>query len=370
MLEPPVKPATPATWLIRISASFAGMEADILQGLGAVPIRKLGAEYTLVRIGDAATLRHSAAAKFVRWNLPLHHTWPCCPPEIPGFIEKAAQALWRKFGDNQPQTVLVGALDPGGPNRYYRALASNLRGRTLQLFPPQAGVIRDAGEQDSRAPTLFCLVGKEGLFCGLQSPAAANGYHPGGTKYIRQNAPGIISRAGAKIAETLHQLQLDRPPPPAGSHWLELGASPGGMTAELLARGYRVTAVDRAPLDKRLENAPGLHAVLADAATFRPENGTVYEAILSDMNGAPCEAITRVIRLAQHLRPGGLVVFTLKLPGAATYAAANEVEAAVVTRATAARLRVIACTHLSYNRHEFTLIFEQQPTRATPGNIL
>ena len=45
------------------------------------------------------------------------------------------------------------------------------------------------------------------------------------------------------------------------------------MTAELLARGYRVTAVDRAPLDRRLENAPGLRMVLADAATFQPGAG-------------------------------------------------------------------------------------------------
>ena len=83
----------------------------------------------------------------------------------------------------------------------------------------------------NRTPNLFCLVGKEGLFCGLQSPAASNGFYPGGTKFIRQNTPDTISRAGAKIAEALHYLQLKKTPPPAGSQWLELGASPGGMTA-------------------------------------------------------------------------------------------------------------------------------------------
>ena len=72
----------------------------------------------------------------------------------------------------------------------------------------------DLEAQDSRAPTLFCLVGKEGLFCGLRSPRAANGFHAGGTKFIRQSGPGNISRAGAKIAEALHYLQLHRTPPP------------------------------------------------------------------------------------------------------------------------------------------------------------
>ena len=304
----------------------------------------------------------------MRWNLPVHHSWPCCPPEIPGFIEKAAQALARKFGASEPQAVIVGALEAGGSNRYYRTLASNLRGRTLQLFPAAVAALRDAEAQASRAPSLFCLVGKEGLFCGLQSPKDSNGFYPGGTKFIRQNAPDTISRAGAKIAEALHHLQLDRPVPAPGSHWLELGASPGGMTAELLDRGYRVSAVDRAPLDARLENARGLQSVVADAAMFQPPLGTTYDALLSDMNGDPLESIAQVIRLAKHLRPGGLVVFTLKLPGVTTFAETNALETAVVDAAAAAGLRVFARTHLSYNRHEFTLFFDHQVPVAPVAN--
>ena len=365
MSPAPVTPAPPTAWLLRIAGIFADVEPDLLRTLEATPLKRLDGGYLLARLADPALLRASTAAKFVRWNLPVHHSWPCSPPDIPGFVEKAAQALWRKFGGCQPQTILVGALDPGGSNRYYRALASNLRGRALQLFPPAAS-LREAEAQDSRAPTLFCLVGKEGLFCGVQSPLASNGFHPGGTRFIRQNAPGTISRAGAKIAEALHQLRLDRLPPPAASHWLELGASPGGMTAELLARGYRVTAVDRAPLDARLDRARGLQSVVADAATFQPARGTVYDAILSDMNGDPLESITRVIRLADHLRHGGLVVFTLKLPGVATFAETNAVEAGVVATAAAAGLRAFARTHLTYNRHEFTLFFDRQA--AFPGS--
>ncbi len=336
------------------------MEADILKTLGATVLRRLGREYLLIRADDPAAIEHSAAAKFVRWNLPLHHSWPCCPPDIDGFIEKAAQALWKKFGALHPQTIQVGALDPDDSNRYYRTLASNLRGRALQLFPPELAAIRNADDQDSRAPTLFCLVGKEGLFCGLQCPLGSNGFHPGGTKFIRQNSPDTISRAGAKIAEALHQLELHRTVPPTGSHWLELGASPGGMTAELLERGYQVTAVDRAPLDKRLDGADGLRFVQADAATFDPGVGRSYDALLSDMNGDARESIAQVIRLARYLRARGLVIFTLKLPGTATFTAVNEVDAGVVQCARMAGLSLIGRTHLTYNRREFTLFFEQQ----------
>jgi 23S rRNA C2498 (ribose-2'-O)-methylase RlmM len=334
------------------------METEILAALGAEKLKKLGREFILIRIHDHTLIQHSDAAKFLRWNLPMHHMWPCCPKETPGFIEKAAQAIWKKFGASHPQTILIGALDQDASQRYYRTLASNLRGRTLQLFPPQTGMIREAESQDANASTLFCLVGEEGLFCGLQNPRKSNGFHPGGTKFIRQNTPGMISRAGAKIAEALHHLALHRSVPTAGGHWLELGASPGGMTSELLNRNYRVTAVDRAPLDERLKNANGLQEVRMDAAAFNPPIGTMYDAILSDMNGDARDSIAQVARLSKNLLPGGLAVFTIKTPGATTFEDINRLAASVVETA-AAGLRQIAITHLTYNRHEFTAFFER-----------
>lgn len=342
----------------------------ILQALEAEPVKKLGREFHLVRLAKADRLHHSEAAKFLRWNLRVDHSWPCCPQENPGFIEKAAQALHRKFAAAGPQALIVGPLDPGSSGKYYRTLASNLRGRALQLFPPQVAAIRDAEAQDSNVPTLFCLIGREGLFCGLQSPRQSNGFYPGGTKFIPQNAAATISRAGAKIAEALHHLRLERPLPAAGSHWLELGASPGGMTSELLARGYRVTAVDRAPLDKRLENAPGLVPVIADAATFRPAEGMVYDAILADMNGDARESISQVVRLSQVLKPGGLVIFTMKTPGVTSVEEINSLERSVIEISAAGNLRIFARTHLTYNRHEFTLFFDLADSSGIGGNTV
>ncbi len=358
--DPPHEGRVTFSWLIRIPEVFAEHAPEILAGLGAVPLKKLGGDYHLVQLADFAALRASEWSKFVSWNLPVHHAWPCCPQKMEGFVEKAAQAIFRKFGAPVPQTLLVGPLQTGGAHPYYKHLATNLRGRTLQLFPP-LGAAQDVEAQDPGAPSLFCLVGKEGLFCGIQSPRESNGFYPGGTKFIRQNAPETISRAGAKIAEALHYLKLHRPELPAGAHWLELGACPGGMTSELLARGFRVTAVDKAPLDARLNGATGLKFRRADVGEFQPAAGETFDALLCDMNGDARAALRQVVRLSRSLKPGGVIVFTLKGAGVESPAEMNELSRAAIAYATASRLSVIATTHLTYNRHEFTLFFEICP---------
>ena len=360
----PIAPPPPSCpWLIRIAEVFADVVPDLIRQLDSTGCTKLGHEYFLIRPADPAALRRMPAAIFVRWNLPLHHSWPCRPRTMEGFVEKAAQALARKFVADKPQTMLVGLLDPSATDPYYKQLASNLRGRALQLFPASAVPPQEIEAQNPDAPTLFCLLGKEGLFCGMQSPKLANGFYPGGTRFISQHSPATISRAGAKLAEALHYLRLHRPPPPPPGHWLELGASPGGMTAELLAKGYRVTAVDRAPLHPRLASAPGLRYVCGDAASFRPPEGISYEAVLSDMNGAAHDSMAAVLRLSKYLRPGGLVIFTLKTAGVSTLGDIQRLCASVTALAARSGLQLLAQTHLTYNRHEFTLMFEAAHSR-------
>ena len=97
----------PASRLLRISEVFADFTGEIISGLGGKSSKKLGSEYFLIRTGDPQAMRESDAAKFVRWNLPVHHSWPCNPEEMEGFVEKAAQALFRKFGALQPQAVMA-----------------------------------------------------------------------------------------------------------------------------------------------------------------------------------------------------------------------------------------------------------------------
>ena len=352
----PVQP--PVSWLIRISEVFAEFATAIVEALGGEISKKLGSEYYLIQVRDPTAVHQSEAALYLRWNLPVDHAWPCNPEKMEGFVEKAAQAMLRKFGERHPQAIFIGQLDPSATNRYYKTLASNLRGRTLQLFPPEIAAFKDVEAQDSGRATLFCLIGKEGLFCGMQSPKAANGFYPGGTKYISQNSPDTISRAGAKIAEALHYLLMHRPLPRKGSHWLELGASPGGMTSELLSRKFKVTAIDRAPLDPRLDKQPGLFFAMLDVAAFKPNASQHYDAILCDMNGDARESIRQVCRLSKNLTAGGIVIFTLKTPGVRTFEEMNELYRFAVFTGSGAGLRLFAKTHLTYNRHELTLFFE------------
>jgi 23S rRNA (cytidine2498-2'-O)-methyltransferase len=354
-MEPDTSPKPATRRLLRIPEVFADLAPEILACAGAENPLPLAGGWYAVKVPEGNSLPPDAAL-FVPWRLPVEHSWPCCPEKTEQFIEKAAQALVKKFGPRGPQAVLMGPLDAGSPQRYYKSLASNLRGRTLQLFPKlPAG---SAEEQDPAVPSLFCLVGKEGLFAGMSTPRDAGGFHPGGMKFIRQSDGAMISRAGAKIAEALHWLRLLREPLPPGSHWLELGASPGGMTGELLQRGFHVTAVDRAPLDARLHHAPGLTFLKADAAAFRPPPAARYDALLCDLNGPAPLAIRTVSRLASHLRPRGLVVFTLKTPGSETLAEVSALSGSVEAEALASGLTLIGKTHLTYNRREFTLCFE------------
>jgi 23S rRNA C2498 (ribose-2'-O)-methylase RlmM len=258
----------------------------------------------------------------------------------------------------------VGQLDPASPGRYYKTLASNLRGRALQIFPPEIAAAGEAEAQDPELPTLFCLVGEKGLFAGMRSPRLAGGFYPGGTKFIAQSGPETVSRAGAKVAGSLHRLLLERPPLAAGSHWLELGASPGGMTSELLDRGFRVTAIDRAPLDKRLDGRPGLTFARMDVAGFRPNAGMRYDAMLCDMNGPAAVAAAEMARLGGNLKPGGIAVFTLKMAGADTYAEMAALVERTVEIVGNADLRVISACHLAYNRREVTMFFERRAEKA------
>ncbi|MFT3992625.1 MAG: hypothetical protein QM680_14620 [Luteolibacter sp.] len=340
-------------WLVRVADVFAPEAGEIFQAAGIERMKELSGGYAIVHAPGDWNLRKEDAGVFLRWGVRIDHSWPCNPQKMEGFIEKASQTLVLKFSAVHPQAVLIGALD--GTNRYYKTLASNLRGRVLQVFGNAGRVAVE--EQDPERETLFCLVGKEGLFCGCLPPCETNGFFPGGTKFIRQNAPGTISRAGAKIAEALHYLPLVKSVPEAGGHWLELGACPGGMTSELLERGYRVTAVDRAPLDKRLDGAKGLRFFLQDVREFRPAAGESYDALLSDMNGDPLDAARQVLRLSAFLRKNGVVVFTLKSTGAEDFTELLKLLEAVRFLMGEGGLKLLAKTHLTYNRYELTLVF-------------
>ena len=114
---------------------------------------------------------------------------------------------------------------------------------------------------------------------------------------------------------------------------------------------------------KQLQGQRGLTFVCADAAAFQPKPGHTYDALLCDMNGEASESMRQVVRLSEPLKPGGLVIFTLKMPLTGKVDALVELLRNTVSQAAAADLHLLAKTHLTYNRHEFTLFFEKADAR-------
>jgi 23S rRNA C2498 (ribose-2'-O)-methylase RlmM len=343
----------PTWWLARIPEVFV----EFADAIAPSSVAKDG-EGDYRRIA-AAGMNFPLATEhlmFTRWHMPVHHAWPCNPEKTAGFIEKAATAIAEKFASHHPKALIIGAFDPHTRNGYFRKLASNLRGRALQLIPAAS---TEVDLLDADDPVIHVMVGSTGLFCGLQTPRQANGFHAGGTRFVRQSGDDVLSRAGAKIVEALHHMRLFGMTPEKDARWLELGACPGGMTSELLRHGYRVTAIDRAPLDPALARAHGLEFFLADVARWKPATGRKFDALLCDMNGLAHEAFAQVVRLSSHLVPGAPIVFTLKTSGAEGVGEIIQLEHRIVSAAIAAGIRHLQTTHLTYNRREFTMFLRK-----------
>lgn len=343
--------------LIRISEVFAPLHGEILERIGVTRAKRLGTEYYLFDHDETLPASDDPCSLFIRWHMLVQHAWPCCPDKMEDFIEKSCHTLRQKFAPGEPQNVHFSSFLPGSPLPYYKRLATQLRSRCLQVFPPLPAT-KDPESQNPNDLTLFGFVGKEGLYAGLSTPRACGGFYAGGSKFISQQGEHSISRAGAKIAEALHFIQLHHPALPSAARWLELGASPGGMTAELLHRGYSVTAVDRAPLDSRIAHHPQLDFYPENAATFIAPRGVTYDALLCDLNGDAEDSLRIACRQIPALHSGSLIVFTLKNHKAATLTERLALHQAILRQAAQASLQLVAQTHLTYNRNEFTLFWK------------
>ncbi|MBL9093974.1 MAG: hypothetical protein JNL96_22340 [Planctomycetaceae bacterium] len=99
------------------------------------------------------------------------------------------------------------------------------------------------------------------------------------------------SRAFAKLVEA--ELRLGRRIA-AGETCVDLGASPGSWTYTALARGARVTAIDRSPLRDDLMVDRGLTFVQGDAFAYEPE--TPVDWLLSDIIAFP-DRICELLRI-------------------------------------------------------------------------
>jgi len=163
-------------------------------------------------------------------------------------------------------------------------------------------------------------------------------------------APGRISRAAIKWREASDVFALHGVDVGACQRWLELGASPGGITAEL-ATLAQVVAVDVAPLDATLVAHPAVTFQRADARHVALAGS--FGGLVCDINGDPSIALAAVCRAAPFLLQGAPWMLTLKLSRweclDAWVADASEALAA-------AGLSVFAVCHFVSHRQEVALL--------------
>lgn len=128
---------------------------------------------------------------------------------------------------------------------------------------------------------------------------------------IDKSAP---SRAFTKLVEAEQRLGVRIG---AGETCVDLGAAPGSWSYVALARGARVTAVDRAPLRDDLMGHPRLEFRRGDAFSFVPDGPVDW--LLCDVIAAPQRSIDLLLDWVRQRRARRFVV-TIKFRGHAEYA--------------------------------------------------
>ena len=190
-------------------------------------------------------------------------------------------------------------------------------------------------------------------------------------KCVEALAHGIASGlwSGETSAPHKGKAWAQRARPLEGQTWLDIGASPGGVTRALLGLGAGVVAVDRARLADDLYAAPNLVFLQRDAARLdldeirQQMEIPAFHGLVCDMNGSVEAACATTISLVPLLNAAAAVIFTLKLADTKGW---REALVLVQRSFRKAGLHVVGARHLEANRNELT-IFAQPSSVTTEG---
>jgi 23S rRNA (cytidine2498-2'-O)-methyltransferase len=215
-------------------------------------------------------------------------------------------------------------LDPQTPFAVQARLVGEEEGQP-STYPYTPFAIKErlaavlTGQENIREPqeilSVVCV--GEKAYLGL-SPAELNlSSWPGGMRRFAKR-PEQISRAELKLQEALEVFGVKLP---SEGEALDLGAAPGGWTRLLLEAGLRVTAIDPASLDPRLEAyGPRLTHLRTYAENFlqsaladKAKRGH-YKVIASDLRMDAAQSARLIVEYAPLLARDGLIFTTLKLP--------------------------------------------------------
>jgi 23S rRNA (cytidine2498-2'-O)-methyltransferase len=216
--------------------------------------------------------------------------------------------------------------------------------RELEAALAEEGI--EVGRAGMAQVLSVCLAG-DLILLGLNGAASALSDWPGG--HVRLAKPkGQISRSEFKLEELFRTTGLK---PPEGGLALDLGASPGGWTRILRAHGLDVVAVDPADLDPRLRNDRHIRHVRTTAGPFLDRTTDRFDIVVNDMRMDPAMSTGLMLAAAKHLKPGGLLILTLKL---SPKGAVKAVRDALARLDAAVDIELVRQLH--HNRDEVTVV--------------
>ena len=373
----PKRPA--ATWFLQVAPQHIDLVTSDLkiQGFEAAPrAAALGAGCLKFQdtagIGDTLApeaLPPALAHPYIQRIWRQDHLWPGALKD-PQFFDKCAEGLWVRWQRAHPGQ----RLDPAkiGVSTTFRD-RSHLRGRLLQSLVCKVTTAQSDAKQTHDRP---CESGLEVLL----TPKAAIGsflphqatLHSLGLGKINpaETTPlPLASRAGLKALQALDfawtknfwpapPFQKPSDKPLLGQHWLDLGASPGGVSSVLLRLGAQVTAIDRAQLAPDIAADPSLVFICADATLVDPalvrrtSKVSTFDGLFCDINGSPEAARRAVAQLVSLLGEGQLLIFTLKLREPSLW----KTELSLCEEFFCGLdLEILAARHLEANRDELTI---------------
>lgn len=179
----------------------------------------------------------------------------------------------------------------------------------LKAALSQAGLLKPDSLALPRLHVFF--VNSSLAWAGTSLPGNSSGW-PMGIPRLKMphDAP---SRSTLKLAEALLEMltEQERAQLRPGRRAVDLGASPGGWTYQLIQRGIKVTAVDNGPMDGALMESGLVEHLRADGFTFRPRHAVDW--LVCDMVDKPARVVDLVARWFER-GDCRAAIFNLKLP--------------------------------------------------------
>jgi 23S rRNA (cytidine2498-2'-O)-methyltransferase len=211
-------------------------------------------------------------------------------------LGKRFAALWIEMPDTNEGKSLSTLTKPLAPH--------------LEKALKKAGIVFDDETAEERLHVFF--VGGRACYVGVSEVANSSRWPMG---IVRLRMPSSApSRSTLKLAEALLEFLDDKERArrlAPGMTAVDLGASPGGWTWQLVQRGLMITAVDNGPMDAALLETGQVKHRRDDGFHFRPAEPVDW--MVCDMVESP----SKIARIASRwIAEGwcGETIFNLKLP--------------------------------------------------------